>query len=62
MLDESYCWQLLRYVELHPVRAGMVTCPEEYPWSSASVHIRARPAPDWLDMTEWASCWTTDSW
>jgi putative transposase len=28
--------EALRYVHLNPVRKGMVECPEQYPWSSAS--------------------------
>ncbi len=28
------------YIELHPVRAGIVTQPEDWPWSSVVVHSR----------------------
>ena len=28
-----------RYIELNPVRAGLVATPEEYPWSSAAAHL-----------------------
>jgi putative transposase len=28
-----------RYVEMNPVRAGLVTVPWEYPWSSARFHM-----------------------
>jgi REP element-mobilizing transposase RayT len=31
---QSYLTELCRYVVLNPVRAGMVTTPEEYAWSS----------------------------
>ncbi len=27
------------YIELNPVRAGIVTCPERYPWSSAHHYL-----------------------
>jgi putative transposase len=30
---------ILRYVELNPVRAGMVTKPELHPCSSAAAHL-----------------------
>jgi hypothetical protein len=30
---DSYLAELLRYIHLNPVRAGMVKSPEEYPWS-----------------------------
>jgi len=32
--SEQYLLTLMRYIELNPVRAGMVTHPREYPWSS----------------------------
>jgi putative transposase len=32
--SESYALSCYRYIELNPVRAGMVKSPEEYPWSS----------------------------
>ena len=37
-LDEAYQWAAVRYVERNPVRAGMVTEAEAYPWSSAAAH------------------------
>lgn len=38
-MDESYLLAATRYVELNPVRAGLVEKPEAYPWSSASPHM-----------------------
>ncbi|MGZ8919130.1 MAG: transposase, partial [Methylobacter sp.] len=32
--SESYLLTCMRYIELNPVRAGMVTDPADYPWSS----------------------------
>ena len=29
-----YLLTLMRYIELNPVRAGMVAMPQDYPWSS----------------------------
>ena len=37
-LDEHHLWQAVRYVELNPVRAGIVERAEDYPWSSARAH------------------------
>ena len=34
-LDDSHLWAALRYVELNPVRAGMVSAAQQWPWSSA---------------------------
>jgi putative transposase len=30
---EVYLLELIRYIHLNPVRAGMVRDPEEYPWT-----------------------------
>lgn len=38
VLDESYFWSAIRYVELNPVRARMVQRAEDYAWSSARSH------------------------
>lgn len=31
---EKYLFECMRYIELNPVRAGMVAHPRDYPWSS----------------------------
>lgn len=41
-LDEAHLWRAVKYVELNPVRAGMVARAEDYPWSSAAVHAGLR--------------------
>jgi putative transposase len=38
MLDDSYLWAAIRYVERNPVRARMIARAEDYPWSSARTH------------------------
>jgi len=38
-LDDAHLWAALRYVELNPVRAGIVKFPEDYRWSSAAHHV-----------------------
>ena len=42
VLDEPHLWAAVRYVERNPVRAGIVTRAEEYPWSSAAGHCGLR--------------------
>lgn len=42
VMDESYLMAAVRYVELNPVRAGLVEQPEDYPWSSARAHMAGR--------------------
>src|SRR4051812_9724029 len=34
-MDEGHAWRALRYVDLNPVRAGLVGTAWEWPWSSA---------------------------
>lgn len=45
VLDETHLWRAVRYVELNPVRAGMVQRAEEYPWSSARTHCSGGDDP-----------------
>ena len=43
LLDPVHLWAAVRYVERNPVRAGLVTRAEEYPWSSAATHCGLAP-------------------
>lgn len=54
-LDENHLWAALRYVELNPVRAGLVTKPEAHPYSSALAHLSlsGRDGEGILDMEFW---------
>jgi putative transposase len=47
---ESYATEVLRYVVLNPVRAGMVTRPEDYRWSSYRATAGLESGPSWLDL------------
>ncbi len=44
-LDERHLWAAARYVELNPVRAGLVRDPLDYRWSSAGANAGQRPDP-----------------
>lgn len=44
-MDESHFLMAMRYVELNPVQAGMVSTPEQWPWSSARAHLWGRTDP-----------------
>ena len=37
-MDDTHAQQAMAYVELNPVRAGMVKAAWDYPWSSARAH------------------------
>lgn len=46
---DAYLLACSRYIELNPVRAGMVKRPEEYRWSSFGLRCSDDAAEDWLD-------------
>ncbi|WP_367268239.1 transposase, partial [uncultured Thiohalocapsa sp.] len=46
---DSYLLELSRYVVLNPVRAGMVTAPEQWCWSSYRVTAGESAPPGWLE-------------
>jgi len=39
-LEDRHLYSAIRYVERNPIRAGKVKMAEEYPWSSAKIHIQ----------------------
>jgi putative transposase len=45
---DEYAAELTCYIHLNPVRAGIVTSPEEYRWSSYRRYIGLETAPKWL--------------
>ena len=44
-LDPRHFLNAIRYVELNPVRAGLIAKPESYRWSSAAAHCDQRFDP-----------------
>jgi len=52
LLDaDAYLLELVRYVHLNPVRAGIVAAPEEHPWSGHRAYVGMEAIP-WL-TTDW---------
>ncbi|MBN2254295.1 MAG: transposase [Deltaproteobacteria bacterium] len=49
---DSYLLELCRYIALNPVRAGLVSSPEDWPWSSYSATAGIKPQESSLD-TDW---------
>jgi REP element-mobilizing transposase RayT len=49
---ESYLLRATRYVVRNPVRAGLVSDPGAWPWSSYRATAGLEPTPRWLDV-EW---------
>ena len=42
VMDEDHLLKAMRYVELNPVKAGLVEKPGDYPWSSARAHLEGK--------------------
>ncbi len=53
----GYLMELIRYIHLNPVRAGLVRHPEEYPWTGHRAYLGEETLP-WLS-TEW--CWDSSA-
>ncbi|RTL19280.1 MAG: transposase [Burkholderiales bacterium] len=52
---EVYLLEVCRYVELNPVRAGMVAGAGDWPWSSYRAHVGQSSVPAWLGSGDlWA--------
>ena len=47
---DGYLLEVCRYVELNPVRAGIVDKPSRWSWSSYRAHVGLAQVPVWLDM------------
>jgi putative transposase len=61
-LDESHLWAALRYVELNPVRAGMVKTAQVWKWSSATAHCGMANPLSMREMERWRNRWTEAQW
>ena len=49
---EWHFFEVLRYLALNPVRAGLVRDPRAWPWSSYGATIGVRPAPRLLSSED----------
>lgn len=47
---DEYALELSRYMHLNPVRAGMVSKPQDYEWSSYRCYAGFAPTTDWLSQ------------
>lgn len=61
-LDETHLWRALRYVELNPVRAGMVPEAAQWRWSSAAAHCGHSDPEAALEMERWRKRWAVAEW
>jgi putative transposase len=61
-LDSHHLWMALRYVELNPVRAGLVRQADLWPWSSAAAHLGSAQPDACLERETWSKRWSSESW
>ena len=61
-LGASHLLAALAYVDLNPVRAGLVGEAAEYPWSSARAHLDGDDRLHLLDDWEWNQCGFQADW
>jgi putative transposase len=61
-LEEDHFWEALRYVEMNPVRAGLVKNPWDWPWSSARAHVTGVDATGLLNMELWKKRFNGAQW
>jgi len=50
--DETYWRDLLAYIHLNPVKAGLATSPDNADWTSHAAYVGLGPRPDWLTCSE----------
>ena len=49
---EAYLAQVVRYIHLNPLEAGLVEEPQAYEWCSHRFYLRPKQAPKWLRLEE----------
>lgn len=61
-LDEAHTWAAVRYAERNPVRAGMVSNVEDWPWSSARTRLTGAVGLVHLDVETWRERFSNEQW
>jgi REP element-mobilizing transposase RayT len=49
---DNYLAQVVRYIHLNPLEAGLVPEPESYVWSSHRLYLRGNELPKWVRIEE----------
>jgi len=62
VLGGSHVAAALAYVDLNPVRAGLVRRPEEWEWSSARAHAGVVRSDESLDADKWNELGLGEDW
>jgi REP element-mobilizing transposase RayT len=59
--DQSYLLEVIRYVLLNPVRAGMVSIAADWPWSSYLSTTGESATPSWLAASDVLTYFSNDT-
>jgi putative transposase len=62
VLDKTHLIAALQYVEMNPVRAGLVKSAKDYIWSSAPVHLGLTDDRGILNLNWWQRNYDYKSW
>ena len=57
---DAYLFEVVRYIALNPVRAGLCADPADWPWSSYRAVVRNRQAPAFLEVDEFLHLFARD--
>jgi REP element-mobilizing transposase RayT len=58
--DDSYYWAVSRYIHLNPVRARLVTRPEDWPWSSFPGYLNPARRLSWIGYQRLWQAWRAE--
>jgi putative transposase len=61
-LGRDHLLTALAYVDLNPLRAGLVRLPEQYEWSSARAHTAGAESDRTIDAWAWSELAIRDDW
>jgi len=61
-LEDVHQWRALVYVDLNPLRAGLVDHAEQYAWSSAAVHCGGDDPAGLVNPAAWRRIWPRGDW
>jgi putative transposase len=58
---DGHLFELIRYIAMNPVRAGLCARPEAWPWSSYRAVAGIAPPPSFLDLELMRDYWDPDA-
>ncbi|MBA4182321.1 MAG: hypothetical protein C0506_17195 [Anaerolinea sp.] len=61
-MDHTHTFRAMAYIEKNPLRAALVQRAEDWPWSSAGVHLVGLDPARELDLRLWSELYTPAQW